>query len=55
MADSEANGLGEWRAELLKSVRGRVLEVGAGTGANLNHYPAGVSELVMAEPTKAKN
>lgn len=38
------------RAKLLAAARGRVLEVGAGTGANLPHYPDAVDELVLAEP-----
>lgn len=37
------------RAELARS-RGRVLEIGAGTGANLPHYPDGLDELVVTEP-----
>jgi ubiquinone/menaquinone biosynthesis C-methylase UbiE len=40
----------QWRAELLESLSGRVLEVGAGTGANLRHYPPTVTSLVLCEP-----
>jgi len=29
----------DWRSRLLQDVRGLVLEVGAGSGPNLNHYP----------------
>ncbi len=47
---SEEACVAGWRAELLADVRGEVLEVGAGTGANLRHYGAGVSRLVLAEP-----
>jgi ubiquinone/menaquinone biosynthesis C-methylase UbiE len=31
--------IGNWRAHLLHDVRGFVLEVGAGEGSNLDHYP----------------
>jgi ubiquinone/menaquinone biosynthesis C-methylase UbiE len=42
------------RARLLADARGRVLEVGAGTGLNLRHYPpSGIEELVLAEPATA--
>jgi ubiquinone/menaquinone biosynthesis C-methylase UbiE len=33
--------IGNWRSNLLRDVRGLVLEVGAGSGPNLTHYPAG--------------
>lgn len=47
---SERNGLSDLRAGLLAGARGRTLELGAGTGLNLGHYPAAVSELVLTEP-----
>jgi ubiquinone/menaquinone biosynthesis C-methylase UbiE len=50
LADSELAGLADRRAMLLKQTRGTVLEVGAGTGLNLAHYPAAVRELVLVEP-----
>ncbi len=31
--------IGNWRSKLLGAVSGRVLEVGAGSGPNLDHYP----------------
>jgi SAM-dependent methyltransferase len=46
----ERAGLGLWRRELLSGLSGRVLEIGAGTGANLDLYPPTVTELVLAEP-----
>ena len=41
------------RRELLGAARGRVLELGAGTGRNLAAYPAGVEALVLTEPDAA--
>lgn len=50
LRSSERNGLAELRAGLLAQARGRTLELGAGTGLNLAHYPAAVTELVLTEP-----
>jgi ubiquinone/menaquinone biosynthesis C-methylase UbiE len=51
LAAAEEAGLADQRAEVLAHARGRVLEIGAGTGLNLARYPAGgVDELVLAEP-----
>ncbi len=50
MVKTEAAGLATRRAELLAHARGRVLELGAGTGLNVAHYPPGVEELVLTEP-----
>ena len=47
---AERAGLAEMRHSLLADARGRTLELGAGTGLNLAHYPPSVSELVLAEP-----
>ncbi len=47
---SEAACLASWRAELLAAVEGDVLEVGAGTGANLPCYGPRVDRLVLSEP-----
>lgn len=47
---AERAGMRERRRRLLASARGRVLEIGAGTGLNLDHYPAGVDELLLSEP-----
>jgi ubiquinone/menaquinone biosynthesis C-methylase UbiE len=35
---------------LLGDAAGATLEIGAGTGLNLEHYPAAVTRLVLAEP-----
>src|SRR5829696_704196 len=49
----ERTGMERNRAALLEGARGRVLEIGAGTGLNLRHYPAAVGELVLTEPMEA--
>jgi ubiquinone/menaquinone biosynthesis C-methylase UbiE len=48
----EDGGLRRWRAELLADLDGDVLEIGAGTGLNVDHYPATVRRLVLTEPDK---
>jgi SAM-dependent methyltransferase len=50
LARTERGGLSEMRGRLLGSASGRVLELGAGTGGNLEHYTDAVTELVLAEP-----
>jgi ubiquinone/menaquinone biosynthesis C-methylase UbiE len=40
-----------WRRELVENLRGEVLEIGAGTGRNLDHY-RGLDRLVLAEPDR---
>jgi ubiquinone/menaquinone biosynthesis C-methylase UbiE len=49
-AGAEEAGLADRRRKLVADASGRVLEIGAGTGANLRHYGDGVSELVLTEP-----
>jgi ubiquinone/menaquinone biosynthesis C-methylase UbiE len=49
-AASERAGFADRRRSVLAPARGRVLEVGAGTGANLPHYPETVETLVLLEP-----
>jgi ubiquinone/menaquinone biosynthesis C-methylase UbiE len=50
MRKSEIACLREWRGELLGSLEGRVLEIGAGTGANLPFYPPTLERLVVTDP-----
>lgn len=50
LSGNEKAGLREIRAEVLRSATGRTLEIGAGTGLNLEHYPDAVTELVLTEP-----
>ena len=47
---TEEAGLRDKRRELLARANGRTLEIGAGTGANLELYPEAVTELVLTEP-----
>jgi ubiquinone/menaquinone biosynthesis C-methylase UbiE len=47
---TEKAGLREMRRELLSTAQGRTIDLGAGTGANLDLYPDAVAELVLAEP-----
>ncbi|HEY3435512.1 MAG TPA: class I SAM-dependent methyltransferase [Solirubrobacterales bacterium] len=47
---AEEAGLRDMRRDVLAGARGRVLEVGAGTGLNLELYPLGVSDLTLSEP-----
>ena len=54
LSSSERHGLAALRAELLAAARGRVLELGAGTGANLDHWPRGpIASLLLTEPDPA--
>lgn len=46
----EQLGMRRHRRVLLADARGRVLEIGAGTGLNVQHYPEGLVELILAEP-----
>ncbi len=49
----ELTGLRRHRARVLAHARGRVVELGAGTGLNLRHYPDGIEELILVEPDAA--
>ncbi len=46
----ERLGMAARRRDLLAETRGAVLEIGAGTGLNLRHYPTGLDQLVLVEP-----
>jgi ubiquinone/menaquinone biosynthesis C-methylase UbiE len=50
MKGTEEAGLREMRRQTLVAASGRTIDLGAGTGANLDLYPAAMSELVLAEP-----
>ncbi len=44
-------GFRQWRNWATRSARGRVLEIGCGTGLNFSHYPKGV-HLVAFDPER---
>ena len=46
----EIAGMRRRRSTLLGGARGRVVEIGAGTGLNIAHYPDEIAELVLVEP-----
>ena len=50
MRGTERAGLAVWRSALLEHAEGHVLEIGAGTGANLHAYTEKVTRLVLCEP-----
>ena len=47
---SEAAGIREVRHQLLAGAEGATIEIDAGTGLNLAHYPEAVTRLVVSEP-----
>ncbi len=52
LALGERRGMRERRRRLLGDASGRVLEIGAGTGLNLAHYPGELDELLLSEPVE---
>lgn len=53
MPASEDAGLADMRRDLIAQASGDVLEVGAGTGLNLPHYPRSITSLTLSEPEAA--
>lgn len=53
MSRIDRNGQATFRREQLAAARGRVLEIGAGSGLALPHYPPEIDELVLVEPNPA--
>jgi ubiquinone/menaquinone biosynthesis C-methylase UbiE len=50
MKGTEEAGMREMRRDLLAQATGNTIEVGAGTGLNLDLYPDAVSDLALVEP-----
>lgn len=49
----ERAGMAARRRNLLGRARGRTVELGSGTGLNLEYYPDGLDELILTEPEAA--
>ncbi|MFE9319948.1 class I SAM-dependent methyltransferase [Nocardia sp. NPDC052278] len=49
----ERAGMGARRRQLLGRARGRTVELGSGTGLNLQYYPDDLDELILTEPEAA--
>jgi ubiquinone/menaquinone biosynthesis C-methylase UbiE len=49
-ARREQQGFGALRQRLLQQAHGQVLDVGAGTAANLPHYPVVVEHVALLDP-----
>jgi len=50
MQDAEIKCLRGWRLALLGNLSGKILEIGCGTGINLDYYPNTVTHLILLEP-----
>jgi ubiquinone/menaquinone biosynthesis C-methylase UbiE len=53
LAAGERAGMRRHCRDLLVGARGRTLEIGAGTGLNLEHYPSDLDDVVLAEPDRS--
>jgi len=51
LRDAEKKCLRDWRKVLLQNLSGDVIDLGCGTGANLEFYPQSLNSLVLAEPS----
>lgn len=43
-------GMERWRTEVTEGLRGRVVEIGFGSGLNVEHYPAEIEVVLAVEP-----
>ena len=49
---ADRRGADEHRRKLLNGLAGRIIEVGAGNGANFPYYPTSVEQVVAVEPAE---
>ena len=49
-----SEGLQRWRAEVTSGLVGRVVEIGFGSGLNVEHYPPEVGMVLAVEPAKRR-
>jgi len=52
MRTCDRGGFGTMRHELVRDALGATIEIGAGTGGNLAHYPPDLERLVLVEPDR---
>lgn len=50
---TEPKEMAEHRRQILREVKGKILEIGIGTGVNLPYYPESVRNLTAIEPSNA--
>lgn len=43
-------GMEKWRGQVVEGLRGRVVEIGFGSGLNVAHYPAEIDVVLAVEP-----
>jgi ubiquinone/menaquinone biosynthesis C-methylase UbiE len=43
-------GMEKWRAQVVEGLHGRVVEIGFGSGLNVEHYPAEIDVVLAVEP-----
>jgi hypothetical protein len=48
-------GLKKWRGELSSGLSGRVLEIGFGSGLNVEHYPSTVEMMALTEIPQSRS